>query len=100
MERATIGGYVMEKEGWAIIGVILVAVALLVFALKKQSEWLLNLILRGVMSTIGFYAINQIFLWQNISCEVGINPYTVCTGAVFGAPGVVLLYGIRLCSIL
>ena len=90
----------MEKEGWAIRGGILVAVALLVFALKKQSEGLLNLILRGVMSTIGFYAINQIFLWQNISCEVGINPYTVCTGAVFGAPGVVLLYGIRLCSIL
>ena len=95
-----IGGYVMEKEGWAIIGVILVAVVLLVFALKKRSEWLLNLILRGVMSTIGFYAINQIFIWQNISCEVGINPYTVCTGAIFGAPGVVLLYGIRLCSIL
>lgn len=90
----------MEKEGWAIIGVILVAVVLLVFALKKRSEWLLNLILRGVMSTIGFYAINQIFIWQNISCEVGINPYTVCTGAIFGAPGVVLLYGIRLCSIL
>lgn len=90
----------MEKEGWAILAVVLAAVILLAVALKRRSEWLLNLILRGIMSTIGFYVINQIFLWQNISCEVGINPYTVCTGAILGAPGVVLLYGIRLCSVL
>lgn len=90
----------MEKEGWAIISVIITAIVLLAIALKNRSEWLLNLILRGVMSTIGFYVINQIFVWQDIACEVGINPYTVCTGAIFGAPGVILLYGIRLCSIL
>lgn len=90
----------MEKEGWAILAVVLAAVILLAVALKRRSEWLLNLILRGIMSTIGFYVINQIFLWQDISCEVGINPYTVCTGAILGAPGVVLLYGIRLCSVL
>lgn len=90
----------MEKEGWAILAVIFVAVILLVLALKKRSEWLLNLILRGILSTIVFYGINQLFIGLNIACEVGINPYTVCTGAIFGAPGVVLLYGIRLCSIL
>ena len=89
----------MEKEGWAIIGVIICAMVLLFIALQKQSELLLNFILRGIMSTIGIYAINQVFLWQNLSCEVGINPYTVLTGAAFGAPGVILLYGIRLCSI-
>ncbi len=89
----------MEKEGWAIMGVIIIAVILLFFALKKQSEWLLNFILRGIMSTIFIYAVNQILLWQNLSCEVGINPYTVLTGATFGAPGVILLYGIRLCTI-
>ena len=90
----------MEKEGWAIIGVIICALGLLFIALKKRAEWLINFILRGIMSTIGIYVINQIFIWQNLSCEVGINPYTVLTGAVFGAPGVILLYGIRLCSIL
>lgn len=90
----------MEKEGWAIIGVIICALGLLFIALKKRAEWLINFILRGIMSTIGIYVINQIFIWQNLSCEVGINPYTVFTGAVFGAPGVILLYGIRLCSIL
>lgn len=90
----------MEKEGWAIIGVIITAVVLLFFALKKQSEWLLNLILRGIISTIGIYVINQVFIWQNISCEVGINPCTVGIGSIFGAPGIILLYGIRLCSIL
>lgn len=90
----------MEKEGWAIIGVIFCAVGLLIIALKRQSEWLLNFIFRGIMGTIGIYVINQIFLWQNMSCEVGINPYTVLTGATFGAPGIILLYGIRLSTIL
>ena len=90
----------MEKEGWAIIGVIICAMFLLFVALQKRSEWLLNFILRGIMSTIGFYIINQFFLWQNLACEVGINPYTVLTGATFGAPGVILLYGIRLCSVM
>ena len=89
----------MQKEGWAIIAVIVCAMILLFIALKKRSECLLNFIFRGIMSTIGIYLINQIFLWQNISCEVGINPYTVLAGAFFGAPGVILLYGIRLCSI-
>lgn len=89
----------MEKEGWAIMGVIIAASVLLAVAVKNHWEWLLNLVLRGILSTIGFYVINQFFLWQNLSCEVGINPYTVCTGAFFGAPGVVLLYGIRLCAV-
>ena len=90
----------MGKEGWAIMAVIICAMILLFIALRKRSEWLLNFILRGILSTIGFYAINQVCIWQNISCEVGINPYTVLTGAVFGVPGVILLYGIRVCSIL
>ena len=90
----------MEKEGLAMIGVIICAVILLFIALYRGSERLLNFVLRGIMSTISFYMINQIFIWQNLSCEVGINPYTVLTGAAFGAPGVILLYGIRLSSIL
>lgn len=89
----------MEKEGWAIVGVIIAASVLLTVAVKNHLEWLLNLVLRGILSTIGFYVINQVFLWQDLSCGVGINPYTVCTGAVLGAPGIVLLYGIRLCSV-
>jgi len=90
----------MEKEGWAMLGVIVCGMVLLFIALYRGSERLLNFVLRGIMSTISFYMINQIFVWQNLSCEVGINPYTVLTGATFGAPGVILLYGIRLSSIL
>jgi len=82
------------------LGVIVCGMVLLFIALYRGSERLLNFVLRGIMSTISFYMINQIFVWQNLSCEVGINPYTVLTGATFGAPGVILLYGIRLSSIL
>ncbi len=85
----------MEKEGWAIAAVIICAVILLIIALKKQSEWLMNIILRGILGTIGIYILNQVLIMQNLPCEVGINPYTVGISSILGFPGVILLYGIR-----
>lgn len=86
----------MEKEGWMIAAVIICAVVLLFVALKKKSEWLINVILRGIMGTIGIYIVNQILIMQGISCEVGINPCTVLTSAGLGFPGLILLFGLRL----
>lgn len=86
----------MEKEGWAIVAVIICAVVLLFVALKKNSEWLINFILRGIMGTIGIYIVNQVLIMQGIHCEVGINPYTVLTSAGLGFPGLILLFGLRL----
>lgn len=85
----------MEKEGWAIVVVIICAVILLVVALRKKSEWLMNMILRGIMGTIGIYIVNQVLIMQNMPCEVGINPCTVAISSMLGFPGLILLYGIR-----
>lgn len=86
----------MEQEGWMIVAVIICAVVLLFVALKRNSEWLINFILRGIMGTIGIYIVNQILIMQGINCEVGINPCTVLTSAGLGFPGLILLFGIRL----
>lgn len=90
----------MEPEGWMIVGVIVAAVVLLFIALRAKSEWLINIILRGIMGTIGIYIVNQALVMQGIDCTVGINPYTVLTSAGLGFPGFILLFGLRLYNFL
>ena len=90
----------MEKEGWMIVAVIICAVILLFIALRNNSEWLINIILRGIMGTIGIYIVNQILIMQGIHCEIGINPCTVLTSASLGFPGLILLFGLRLYNFL
>jgi len=86
----------MQQEGYMIVGIIICAIVLLFVALRKKSEWLMNIILRGIIGTIGIYTINQILISKGISCEVGINPCTVLTSASLGFPGLILLFGLRL----
>ena len=90
----------MEKEGWMIVGVILCAMILLFVALRKNLEWLMNFILRGIMGTIGIYMVNQLLIMKGIGCTVGINPCTVLTSAGLGFPGLILLFGLRLYNFL
>lgn len=85
----------MEQEGIAIVAVVICAVILLAAAVRFKMEFVLNLVLRGILGTIGIYLVNQTLLWQNIDCLIGINPYTVLTSATLGFPGLILLYGVR-----
>lgn len=86
------------------IGTILIVsacvVVLLIGSLRRKSEWLLNIILRGVLGTISIYFINQILSAVNISIEVGINPITILTSGILGFPGVLALYGIGIYRLL
>ena len=47
----------MQQEGYMIVGIIICAIVLLFVALRKKAEWLMNIILRGIMGTIGIYMI-------------------------------------------
>ena len=82
----------------AILGVCLIV--LLIGAMGKKVEWLVNFILRAVMGTIGIYILNYIFASQQISVAVGINPFTILTSGILGFPVIVVLYGIHFFKIL
>ncbi|MDL2301300.1 pro-sigmaK processing inhibitor BofA family protein [Lachnospiraceae bacterium OttesenSCG-928-D06] len=73
---------------------VVCAVVLLIGALRKKSEWLLNFLLRAVLGTIGIYFINQALLGMGVEVGVGINVLTVLTSGILGFPGVAALYGI------
>lgn len=86
------------------IGVILIVAActtvLLIGALRRKSEWLLNMILRGVLGTIAIYFINTALTGWGVNAGVGINAVTVLTSGILGFPGVAALYGIGIYRIL
>lgn len=82
----------------AILGVCLIV--LLIGAMGRKVEWLVNFVLRAVMGTIGIYCLNYILASRQISVAVGINPLTILTSGILGFPGIAVLYGIHFFKIL
>ncbi|MCM1064640.1 MAG: pro-sigmaK processing inhibitor BofA family protein [Eubacterium sp.] len=75
-------------------------VVLMVGAAKRKSEWMLNILMRGILGTIAIYFINNTLTGLGIPIEVGINPVTVLTSGILGFPGLAALYGIGIYKIL
>ena len=75
-------------------------VVLIVGAMKRKTEWLLNVLMRGILGTIAIYFINNALSGFGIPIEVGINPVTVLTSGILGFPGLMALYGIGIYKIL
>lgn len=74
--------------------------ALLALAWRRQLEWLLNLLLRGVLGAVAIYFINLAMAAQGYPALVGINPATVLTCSVLGFPGLAGLYGLQFLHLL
>lgn len=84
----------MGKYVGAIMLVAVCTSVLLIGAMRRKSEWLLNFILRGVLGTIAIYFINTALDSAGLALGVGINPLTVLTSGILGFPGVAALYGL------
>lgn len=87
-------GCFMEKYLGTLLIVAACTVVLLIGALRKKSEWLLNFILRGILGTIAIYFINIAITGMGLETNVGINLVTVLSSGFLGMPGVLALYGI------
>lgn len=76
-----------------IVGICLLA--LLALAWRRRLEWLLNLLLRGVLGAVAIFFINLAVVSRGYPALVGINPATVLTCSVLGFPGLAALYGLQ-----
>jgi len=85
--------------GFIIIFAVL-AIGLLIGALRKKAEWLLTFLFRAVTGTVLIYFMNFAIASYDMGFGIGINPVTVLTTGILGFPGVLLLYGINLIQIL
>ena len=90
----------MESETGTLLIVGACILVLLIGAVRKKVEWLLNLVLRSILGTIAIYFVNGALASVGISLGVGINATTVLTSGILGIPGFVALYGIGLYRIL
>lgn len=84
----------MKNPAGIIVMLVVCAAVLLIGALKKRAEWLLNGCLRAVLGVIVIYFVNSFLEKQGIDICVGINAVTVLTSAILGFPGVAVLYGL------
>ena len=82
----------------AILGVCIIV--LIIGALGRKVEWLVNFILRAVMGTIGIYCLNYLFAARQITIAVFINPFNILTSGFLGFQGIAVLYGIHFFKIL
>ena len=85
----------MNQTGILLIMGIFVVI-LLALAWRRRLEWLINLLLRGVLGAVAIYFINLAVTGQGYSALVGINPATVLTCSVLGFPGLAALYGLQI----
>ncbi len=90
----------MENQAGILLIVGACILALLVGAVRQKAEWLLNLVMRGILGTVVIYFVNGGLASAGISLGVGINAVTVLTSGILGIPGIVALYGIGLYRIL
>ncbi len=76
-----------------IVGIL--AVVLLIGALRSRAEWIINFLLRGISGMLMIYFVN--FFLSNYVPEIGIgyNLTTFLTSAILGIPGLAVLYGIN-----
>lgn len=80
--------------------ILICAAVLLIGAVRKKTEWLLNVTMRSVLGTIAIYFINSVLAVMGISAGVGINLITVLTSGILGFPGLAVLYGIGIYQML
>ena len=69
----------MANVGGILAILVMCLIVLMIGAMGRKVEWLVNFILRAVMGTIGIYCINYLLAARQISVAVGINPLTILT---------------------
>ncbi len=91
----------MDNYQGILIGVVAVcALILLLTAINKKSELLLNFVCRLVVGAVLICFGNMGMAFLGISGGVGLNLTTLLTSAILGIWGVAALFGIFFCGML
>lgn len=93
-------GVLMEIYQGAFLIIAVLGMVMLIIATKTNSHLILNFVLRSISGSLFIFGINQWMKMEGYSMFVGLNPGTVLTSGILGFPGVVLLYGIKIYSLL
>ncbi len=84
----------MDNQAGVILIVSICAGVLLIGAMKRNLEWLLDFVLRTVIGCLVIFLANILLKKTGLGEGIGINPVTVLTSGILGFPGLFLLFGI------
>ena len=76
-----------------ILAILLIVVVLLAAVLK--TEWILNLILRGILGIFAICFLNFVLGRYGIEARVGVNPFSATACGFLGLPGLIALYSLQ-----
>lgn len=93
--KRTYSGINMNGQTGTLLIVGVCAGVLLIGAMRRRVEWLLNFVLRTVLGTLAILLLNAGMKKLGIESGVGVNPITVLTSGLLGFPGVAVLYGVQ-----
>lgn len=83
----------MNTETGMLLMIFICGIVLVIVLFKSKIEFVINMVLRMMMGTVGVYFVNSILLAQGLECGIGINLVTMLTMGTLGLPGFLLLYG-------
>lgn len=62
---------------------------------KSKIGFFLTVLLRGLSGSIGIIFLNEWMILQDMSCRIGLNPFSVLFIIFLGFPGFVLLLALN-----
>lgn len=80
--------------GLAAFFVVMIAI------LKSRAGMILRFLVQAVLGGVLIYGMNQFFGMQNLVSTIALNPLTILTCGFLGIPGVLLLFGIQILSMI
>ena len=90
----------METYQGVFLIVAVLGIVLFMIAVKTNSGLVLDFIIRSISGCLFIFLINQWLEMKGYAWSVGLNPGTVLTSGMLGFPGVILLFAIKIYSLL
>ena len=90
----------MEVYQGAFLIIAVLGIVMFIIAVKTNSNLVLDFIIRSISGALLIFVMNQWLVIEGYSWSVGLNPGTVLTSGMLGFPGVILLFSIKIYSLL
>ena len=90
----------METYQGVFLIIAVLGIVMFIIAVKTNSSLVLDFVIRSIGGCLLIFVINQWLEIEGYSWSVGLNPGTVLTSGMLGFPGVILLFGIKIYSLL
>lgn len=76
--------------------IIICMVFIVICAIKRRPDLIVNFILRASLGTAGIYLLDMVLTGKGYDINVGINGLTVMGNGLLGLPGFLLFYSLAI----